>query len=70
MPFDNSTRSCLQFLFDLNNGRVPANLVPKLLERHAIQCNCPCPPCQHLKQMWVENGVAETNGTPTTNESR
>jgi hypothetical protein len=70
MPFDNNTRSCWTFFIDLHDGHVPAHLVPILLERHAIQCNCPCQPCQQLKQRWVEAGHRETNGAPTGREFR
>ena len=64
MPFLNGTRSCWSFLADLSDGRVPAQLVPILLERHALECNCPCAPCLTLKRMWIEGGRREANGTP------
>ena len=68
MPFDNG-RSCWTFFYDLNHGQVPAHLVPALLERHMLDCNCPCRPCQRLKQMWVEAGPKEQNGTPSRKEN-
>jgi hypothetical protein len=70
MPFDNNTRSCWTFFYDLRHGHVPAHLVPALLEIHMLQCGCPCPLCERLRQMWVEDGATETNGTPTGKETR
>ena len=70
MPFDRGTKSCWTFFCDLHHDRVPVRLIPILLECHMLECNCPCQPCQRLRQLWVEAGRKETNGAAIRKESR
>jgi hypothetical protein len=69
MPFDNNTRSCWTFFYDLHHGHVPEDLIPTLLETHMLECNCVCRPCRRLKEIWVEAGREETNDTPSRREN-
>jgi hypothetical protein len=48
MPFEG--RSCLLFLMDVRDNRVPEAVLRHLLFRHAQTCDCDCAACEELRK--------------------